>query len=396
MISAREKERSNAAKNRRELIAAGFTRRELVRMGLMTPAGWLVPARGLSARALRSDGVEDGQAHSPITQPFVEELSVMPIKQPVPEASLTPAPTAAPNHAGGEGRTRSHQAYDTAHPQKFYRIEQREAFVSISPDLNLQQTIDIGGGPFGMAFDGSNVWVSNFSRDAVSKIANAKVPPAMPQGLVLALGFSEPSGPSAFDASPAGNTGTITGATRTAGKPGYGNALSFNGVTDWVSVAPAASLDLVDAMTLEAWANPSTLTGGAAGWRTVILREQNRADLAYSLYANDGDANPSRPAGYVRIGFIDRPTAGGPALPVNTWSHLAATYDGTLLRLFVNGVLRSNVAVTGPIVTSSNPLRIGGNSIWGEYFKRLIDDVRIYNRPLTETEIRADMATPVP
>jgi len=258
------------------------------------------------------------------------------------------------------------------------------------------QNIDLGGGPFGMAFDGSSLWVSNFSSDAVSKVANVKVAPRLPADLVLALGFNEPGGPSVFDASAAGNTGTITGATRSAGKDGFGTALSFNGVTDWVSVAPAASLDLVDAMTLEAWVNPSALTGGAAGWRTVILKEQTSADLAYSLYANDGDVNPSRPAGYVRVGFIDRAAAAGPGLPLNTWSHLAATYDGTTLRLFVNGVLKNSVAVTGPIVTSSNPLRIGGNSVWGEYFKGLIDEVRIYRRPLTEMEVRADMATPLP
>ena len=59
-------------------------------------------------------------------------------------------------------------------------------------------------------------------------------------------------------------------------------------------------------------------------------------------------------------------------------------------------VLKSTLAVTGPIVPSTAPLRVGGNGICGEYFKGLIDDVRIYKRALSETEIKADMGTPVP
>jgi len=51
---------------------------------------------------------------------------------------------------------------------------------------------------------------------------------------------------------------------------------------------------------------------------------------------------------------------------------------------------------TGNIVTSNLPLRIGGNAIWGEFFAGRIDDVRVYNRALTATEITAGMNAPVP
>src|SRR2546428_10206939 len=108
MVSAREKRRSNAAKNRRELIAAGFTRRDLVTMGLVTSAGWLIPQRGLSARALDSAGDDDGQTTSPRTTPFVDRLVIMPVKTPV-TSPLSPAPTVAP--PSGEGRTRDHQDF---------------------------------------------------------------------------------------------------------------------------------------------------------------------------------------------------------------------------------------------------------------------------------------------
>jgi hypothetical protein len=74
---------------------------------------------------------------------------------------------------------------------------------------------------------------------------------------------------------------------------------------------------------------------------------------------------------------------------------LAATYDGATLRLYVNGTLASSLARSGSINTSNSPLRLGGNSIWGEWFNGLIDEVRIYNRALTQPEIQSDMNTPV-
>jgi hypothetical protein len=82
-------------------------------------------------------------------------------------------------------------------------------------------------------------------------------------------------------------------------------------------------------------------------------------------------------------------------LPLNAWTHLAATYDGAALRLYVNGALASTRAMTGPITASASPLRIGGNTIWGEFFNGVIDELRIYNRALTAQEIQSDMTLPV-
>ena len=89
-------------------------------------------------------------------------------------------------------------------------------------------------------------------------------------------------------------------------------------------------------------------------------------------------------------------TAEGAPLPINTWTHLAGTYDGAVLRLFVNGVEVANIPVSGPMPTSTGPLRIGGNSLWKEFFKGRIDEVRIYNRALSPAEIGAAMNTPLP
>ena len=208
-----------------------------------------------------------------------------------------------------------------------------------------------------------------------------------PNGLVAAYGFNEAGGAlQVTDASGQGNTGTISGATRTtAGK--FGGALSFNGTSAWITVADAASLDLSTAMTLEAWVRPSSITG----WRTVVLKEAPDG-LAYSLYSGNG---ASRPAGYVHP-TTDIGVNGTANMVANTWTHLAVTYDGATLRMLVNGVQVSTAAAPGGTVLTNGVLRIGGNAFWGEYFSGIIDEVRIYNRPLTAAEVLTDMITPIP
>ena len=85
----------------------------------------------------------------------------------------------------------------------------------------------------------------------------------------------------------------------------------------------------------------------------------------------------------------------GPWLLANQWTHLAATYDGTTQRLYVNGTQVAQRPQTGPIGVSNSPLRLGGNSVWGEYFKGRIDEVRVYNRALSATQVNTDMNSPI-
>jgi fibronectin type 3 domain-containing protein len=201
-------------------------------------------------------------------------------------------------------------------------------------------------------------------------------------GLVASFGFNEGSGTTVFDSSGSNNNGTLTSATWTAtGK--FGSALSFNGTSSWVTVSDAASLDLTNGLTLEAWVNPTALSG----WRTALLKE-SAGGLSYSLYANDNTPNP---AVTVSIGGGDRSAVGTSQVPLNTWTHLAATYDGAQLRLYMNGVQVGSRAQTGNMAVSAGALRVGGNAVWGEFFAGLIDEVRVYNRALTAAEIQADM-----
>jgi hypothetical protein len=201
---------------------------------------------------------------------------------------------------------------------------------------------------------------------------------AVKANLVAAYGFEESTGLQAIDASGFGNHGTISGARRVTTTQ-FGNVLEFNGSNNWVTVNGSASLDLATGMTLEAWVY---LTTTMRGWVTALLKEQT-GGLAYALYAN-------YPSQVVTIGGSEKELTVGPGLPSNTWTHLAATYDGATQKLYVNGSLVGNRSQTGAITLSNGALRIGGNSVWGEYFTGYIDEVRVYNRALTQAEIAED------
>ncbi len=217
-----------------------------------------------------------------------------------------------------------------------------------------------------------------------SNVASAVTSAANPS-LVAAYPFSEGSGTSVADASGHGNTGTIQNATwTTSGK--YGRALVFNGTSARVTITDAPSLRLTTGMTLEAWVNPSAPLNG---WDDVIYKGFD------NYYLEASSSNGGLPA----IGFLSGGTHyesfGTTTISPSTWTHLAATYDGATLRLYVNGTQASSRPVTGSILTSANPLQIGGDSIYGQYFTGLIDEVRVYNTALSPSQIQADMTTPI-
>jgi beta-lactam-binding protein with PASTA domain len=239
--------------------------------------------------------------------------------------------------------------------------------------------------------------------------------PAPITGLVLALGFDEAAGTTALDSSASHLNGTIRQALRVPGK--FGSALQFDGVNDWVSVANNAALQVTSAVTIEAWVNPVNMSG----WETVLMKERGVTGeglLSYALYAHDGAPLASgtpRPAGYLRLNpaasTVDRAVRGSAQLPVNTWTHLAMTYErvgnNLVQTLYVNGAVAGTTTTVASATAANNNiaenttanngmLRIGGNnSSLQEFFQGMIDEVRVYNRALTLAEIQSDMNTPV-
>jgi hypothetical protein len=244
--------------------------------------------------------------------------------------------------------------------------------------------------PFSLPWDTTTASDGHHSLTAVARDAsgNATTSAAVAidirnTGVVAAYGFDEPSGTVAGDAIAAHN-GTISGATRVAGR--FGQALSFDGTDDWVTIPYAADLNLSSGMTVEAWVRPSVLSS----WRSVIMKEHTGA-LAYALYANSAANQPL--ASVFTSSAVD--ATGPPALGLQSWTHLAMTWDGGVLRLYVDGAEIASQPAGGTLVTGTGGLRIGGNAVRGEFFAGLIDEVRVYDRALTPARIAADMNAPV-
>ena len=182
------------------------------------------------------------------------------------------------------------------------------------------------------------------------------------------------------------NNGTPIGVTYATGK--VGQAFSFDGISGSVVVPDSASLDLASNWTLQAWIYPTGLGGPGGGGGIVSKVGGSGGNNGYQFaFANSGTLNcifnaPGEPwpQNWVDGGVID----------LNTWSHVACTYDNDTLRVYVNGGLVGSTQV-GPksVVNSSSQLRISGDDNGNVFFPGLIDEPAIYNRALTDLEIQA-------
>jgi hypothetical protein len=172
----------------------------------------------------------------------------------------------------------------------------------------------------------------------------------------LLFHFNEASGTSAADASSYANTGSLT---NFPASPWSGTALNFDGVDDFVSVVSVPNLNLTAALSLEAWvnitnnspANPLTIISkwdDTNGRRAYLLRLGVNRKVQF-LLSSDGTANP---------GSLFT-TASAGALTINTWYHVSATYDGTTMRILINGVQDGTLAGPASVFASPALLRVG-------------------------------------
>jgi hypothetical protein len=205
--------------------------------------------------------------------------------------------------------------------------------------------------------------------------------------LVLALSFDEGQGSVAGDSSQYGFDGTILGPQWVNGK--FGNALGFDGVDDSVEVADAPELRLLDGGTVMAWAY--IMAGGHASWPRLIHKSDTTGGTGpgYEILFDraNGDAVRSCLGGECQS-YVP--------LDLETWYHIAMTFDGTTILTYVDGEQIGENPQLGPVIDSPDLAVIIGNSFNGErQFEGNIDEVRIWSRILDAGEISSqmDMAT---
>ncbi len=212
-------------------------------------------------------------------------------------------------------------------------------------------------------------------------------------GLVAAYAFDEGAGGTASDASGTGNTGVLANAAWT-GAGRFGSALLFNGTNSWVTVADAPSLHLTTGMTLEAWVNPVSIpplncSGTDCHWVDILFKQTD----AYYL---EGSSDVGRQPEVGGVFTTGKHVLFAPApLALGMWTHLALTYNGAILGLYVNGDLVASADESAALTQTTQPLRIGGDSDFVQFFNGTIDEVRVYSRGLSAYEVRGDVNTPV-
>ena len=197
--------------------------------------------------------------------------------------------------------------------------------------------------------------------------------------------LDEGTGSVANDRSGNGNHGTVNGATWVDGR--HGMALSFNGVDDYVEMPVVDGLEAMSNMTAAAWIN---YTDAGDGWLGIMANGQQGGPWeTYGLFVNRGGTFLYATV-FLDGAHVTQQTASG-AIGPDTWHHVCSTWDGSNVRIYVDGNLELEQARTGALTPTGRALRIGHRIGSSHYFTGIIDDVAVFDHALTEAEIRGIM-----
>lgn len=238
--------------------------------------------------------------------------------------------------------------------------------IKYNADFNLLQYCDGGG------------WVG--LRGGVA----TGMPPTLPTaGLVAHWKFDETAGSAtAVDSSGNGNTGTLTNMDPNtdwvAGR--VGNGLDFDGINDYVNAGSAAILDNLPLYTACAWTRSQS--GSAGSFYHIATKYNTPPTVGWDFYY--GGSATSRSG----VGYLE-PV--GDTLEHNTWNHYCVTYNGSILKSYKNGVDMGGTM--GPYGSggsdAANNFIIGNDDSLSHPFRGVIDELRVYNRALSLSEIQA-------
>jgi uncharacterized repeat protein (TIGR03803 family) len=167
--------------------------------------------------------------------------------------------------------------------------------------------------------------------------------------------------------------------------PGLVDGAFFLPPGGYVSVPDSPVLDMTSTITVEAWINQQSQLGP---YDPVVKKAG--AGGGYSMeFAGTGVV-----AFWVYINGVGWQGTSGGSVVTNQWTHLAGSYDGTALRIFVNGVQVNSGGLSGALLPSSSPLNLGRDpSNTNRLFDGFIDEVSIYDRALSSNEIAAIYAS---
>jgi len=203
-------------------------------------------------------------------------------------------------------------------------------------------------------------------------------------GLVGNWKFDEVTGATAYDFSGYGNHGAlVSNPTRVSSSNcKLGECLGFDS-TNRVDIIKSSSLAFTTAFTVSAWVKPTDCAHGASGHNTVVAQESGLL-LAFN--------NSCQVANYVNTGDVWKgPDGGGKTIPTGEWSHLTMVWNGSNILSYFNGALisGSGVPASGSWTNSAYNYYIAVRPDFGgiQTFNGSIDDVRIYNRALSASEV---------
>ncbi|MFB6308404.1 MAG: glycoside hydrolase family 2 TIM barrel-domain containing protein, partial [Haloarculaceae archaeon] len=185
----------------------------------------------------------------------------------------------------------------------------------------------------------------------------------------------------ANDRSGENNDGTVIG------DPGYvagsdGQALDLDGSDDWVDAGYDPSFDLTGELTVEAVVYGESLSGE----QPII----NKGDTAYALKMSGGDLQF-----FVYDGSWNTVTVAPPSGWSGSWHRVTGVYDGSALRLYVDGTEIGSTSFSGSVSTNEYRLGVGHNTeATGRYFGGQIDSARVYDRALSPSEVSSTRTEP--
>jgi len=165
-------------------------------------------------------------------------------------------------------------------------------------------------------------------------------------------------------------------------------ALSFDGVDDYVGVANSASLNPSSAVTVEAWFKTSVVHDGAIVWKPYGTYNPTYGFAYFGKAYNTIEGRVVDSGGTLH-GVSFAWTADG------RWHHLALTYDGSTLKIYLDGVLKSSASWSGSIASSTYAVRLGDRETEHMYFNGLIALPRIYSGALSLAEIHRNIRNPL-